>query len=423
MSVLLIAAAIPGLVRAARARPARHGGHASNARHRCRAEGAGSRRQRRGCRRRGRLRAGRHASRRRQPRRRRIHAGAPGRRPHHLHRFPRARARRRPPATCIWTPPARPRRTASSGYRASGVPGTVRGLEYASQKYGTKPWADLVAPGRRAGVAKASRSPMRRRKSLRGAAAASRVSRIESHLSARRQILRSRRDLRAARSRRARSTASRAWAPRISTRAKPPACWPRIMKQHGGLDHAGRSAEITRPSSASRSPATIAATTSSPRRRRVPAASASCRCWACWKAPAMRKPARARPAALHYMAEAMRRYLRRPRRESGRSGFRQSAARRPARSRSTSRSCARPSTRARHAQRADARGASLRRPRIRRDHALLRSRTREGNVGRGHLHAERRLRQQGHGHRAGLPAEQRDGRFRRQAGRAPNVSA
>src|SRR5580693_6747686 len=32
------------------------------------------------------------------------------------------------------------------GYRASGVPGTVRGLEYASKKYGKKPWADLVRP-------------------------------------------------------------------------------------------------------------------------------------------------------------------------------------------------------------------------------------------------------------------------------------
>jgi gamma-glutamyltranspeptidase/glutathione hydrolase len=32
------------------------------------------------------------------------------------------------------------------GYRAAGVPGTVRGLEYASQKYGKKPWADLVRP-------------------------------------------------------------------------------------------------------------------------------------------------------------------------------------------------------------------------------------------------------------------------------------
>lgn len=32
------------------------------------------------------------------------------------------------------------------GYRAAGVPGTVRGLEYASSKYGKKPWAELVHP-------------------------------------------------------------------------------------------------------------------------------------------------------------------------------------------------------------------------------------------------------------------------------------
>src|SRR5262245_59383555 len=32
------------------------------------------------------------------------------------------------------------------GYRAAGVPGTVRGLEYASKKYGKKPWAQLVRP-------------------------------------------------------------------------------------------------------------------------------------------------------------------------------------------------------------------------------------------------------------------------------------
>ncbi len=32
------------------------------------------------------------------------------------------------------------------GYRAVGVPGTVRGLEYASRKYGKRPWASLVAP-------------------------------------------------------------------------------------------------------------------------------------------------------------------------------------------------------------------------------------------------------------------------------------
>jgi gamma-glutamyltranspeptidase/glutathione hydrolase len=33
-----------------------------------------------------------------------------------------------------------------TGYRAVGVPGTVRGLEYANQKYGKKPWAELVHP-------------------------------------------------------------------------------------------------------------------------------------------------------------------------------------------------------------------------------------------------------------------------------------
>jgi len=32
------------------------------------------------------------------------------------------------------------------GYRAAGVPGSVRGFEYASRKYGRKPWAELVAP-------------------------------------------------------------------------------------------------------------------------------------------------------------------------------------------------------------------------------------------------------------------------------------
>jgi gamma-glutamyltranspeptidase/glutathione hydrolase len=32
------------------------------------------------------------------------------------------------------------------GWLAPGVPGTVRGLQYASKKYGKRPWADLVAP-------------------------------------------------------------------------------------------------------------------------------------------------------------------------------------------------------------------------------------------------------------------------------------
>src|SRR6202030_1342149 len=32
------------------------------------------------------------------------------------------------------------------GYRASGVPGTVRGFELAHQKYGRKRWAELIEP-------------------------------------------------------------------------------------------------------------------------------------------------------------------------------------------------------------------------------------------------------------------------------------
>jgi len=34
------------------------------------------------------------------------------------------------------------------GYRAAGVPGTVRGLEFAHRKYGKKTWTELVAPAR-----------------------------------------------------------------------------------------------------------------------------------------------------------------------------------------------------------------------------------------------------------------------------------
>jgi gamma-glutamyltranspeptidase/glutathione hydrolase len=37
-------------------------------------------------------------------------------------------------------------RDSIEGWRASGVPGTVRGLELAHKKYGRKPWAELVAP-------------------------------------------------------------------------------------------------------------------------------------------------------------------------------------------------------------------------------------------------------------------------------------
>lgn len=43
----------------------------------------------------------------------------------------------------------RPTRDSVTGYRASGVPGTVRGLAMALKKYGTKSWAAMVAPAER----------------------------------------------------------------------------------------------------------------------------------------------------------------------------------------------------------------------------------------------------------------------------------
>jgi gamma-glutamyltranspeptidase/glutathione hydrolase len=43
-------------------------------------------------------------------------------------------------------PDGKPTSDSRIGYLASGVPGTVRGLEHASRKYGRKPWAEVVAP-------------------------------------------------------------------------------------------------------------------------------------------------------------------------------------------------------------------------------------------------------------------------------------
>ncbi len=43
-------------------------------------------------------------------------------------------------------PDGNPTRDSIVGWRSSGVPGTVAGFETARQKYGSKPWADLLAP-------------------------------------------------------------------------------------------------------------------------------------------------------------------------------------------------------------------------------------------------------------------------------------
>ena len=43
-------------------------------------------------------------------------------------------------------PDGKPTKDSLVGYRANGIPGTVRGMEYAHSKYGKKPWKDLVDP-------------------------------------------------------------------------------------------------------------------------------------------------------------------------------------------------------------------------------------------------------------------------------------
>lgn len=40
----------------------------------------------------------------------------------------------------------KPTRDSVEGWRAVAVPGTVRGLEYAARKYGTRPWGELIGP-------------------------------------------------------------------------------------------------------------------------------------------------------------------------------------------------------------------------------------------------------------------------------------
>ena len=67
-------------------------------------------------------------------------------------------------------------------------------------------------------------------------------------------------------------------------RAKRRACLQQRMAAQWRADHAGRS-EGLQGGGAKAAGRTITDTRSSPRRRRVPAASASCRCSACWKAP------------------------------------------------------------------------------------------------------------------------------------------
>jgi len=58
----------------------------------------------------------------------------------------RERAPRKASRNMYLGPDGKPTEESLVGWRAAAVPGTVKGLEYAAEKYGRKPWAELVAP-------------------------------------------------------------------------------------------------------------------------------------------------------------------------------------------------------------------------------------------------------------------------------------
>ncbi|MGC4085623.1 MAG: gamma-glutamyltransferase [Vicinamibacterales bacterium] len=93
-----------------------------------------------------------------------------------------------------------PTRDSIEGWRSSGVPGSVRGFELASSKYGTRTWAENLAPAIELATKgyPVSDSLAEGLKGSRGLAARSGIA---THLPARRPLLRHRRDAHATRSR------------------------------------------------------------------------------------------------------------------------------------------------------------------------------------------------------------------------------
>ena len=133
----------------------------------------------------------------------------------------------------------------------------------------------------------------------------------------------------------------------------------------------------------------------------------------------MRRPARVRRPAIHYVAEAMRRFYADRNEYLGDPDFVKNPIAGLLDPAYIQKRRATIDRRSRHAERRRSARASPRQ-REQRNHALQRRRCR-GQRRRGHLHAERRLRQRRHGARSRLPAQQRNGRFLRQTRRAEYV--
>ena len=191
------------------------------------------------------------------------------------------------------------------------------------------------------------------------------------------------------------------------------------MKEHGGLitqeDLKAYKVIERKPLNGS-----YRATPSSLRRRPAPAAWESCRCSECWKAPGSRRPAPGPLRAVHYMTEAMRRYFADRSEHLGDPDFvkvplsSMLAPKYLAKAARGNRSRSGPRLRARFMRRIfDGKESD--------ETTHYSVADAEGNIAIVTYTLNGGYRQQGHRHRTGISAEQRNGRLRAQAGRSQYV--
>ena len=117
-------------------------------------------------------------------------------------------------------------RDSIEGWRSVGVPGSVRGFEIASSRYGTRKWAENLAPAIDLAT-KGFPVSYALAEGLKGSRSLGARSRVEAHLPARRDVLRRRRHARAAGARPDAAAHLRPTARTSSTRARRRSASPR----------------------------------------------------------------------------------------------------------------------------------------------------------------------------------------------------
>ena len=307
-------------------------------------------------------------------------------------------------------------RDSTTGWRASGVPGTVRGMEYASKKYGKLAWArtlepaiELAAQGYALSYAEAN--------GLRSQGLSA-FPESEARLPARRQVLRGRRDLRPAR----------------------PGAHAQPHRRLGQQDfYEGETAhELAADMAFNHGTITLKDLEDYKAVERKPLTGkyhgydiitapppssggvGILQMLGMLEGTGYEKAGAGSASVVHYMAEAMRRFFADRSEYMGDPDFVKVPDRRHARSRLHREAARFHRSRARHAQHADqARHVSRATKSTETTHYTVVDA--EGNAVVRDIHLERRLRQRRHRPRPGLPAEQRDGRFRRQARRTEYV--